>query len=66
MPVERAMINCMDALKAMNDRINSLDHEKIVECCYRPDGNRGYLEAMLLRARYPGAPGLSRMPEFER
>ena len=53
MPVQRALINNMDALKAMNDRINSLDHEKIVESVYKPDKNRGYLEALLLRARYP-------------
>lgn len=66
MPVERAVINCMDALKAMNDRINSLDHEKIIESTSRPDKNRGYLEALLIRARYPGASGLSAMPEFEK
>jgi len=65
MPVERAVLNCMDALKAMNDRINSLDHEKIVESIYRPDKNRGYLEALLLRARYRDAAELSPMPKFE-
>lgn len=65
MPVERAVINCMDALKAMNDRINSLDHEKIIESTSKPEKNRGYLEALLIRARYPGAKGLSPMPDFE-
>jgi xylose isomerase len=65
MSVERAVINCMDALKAMNDRINSLDHEKIIESTAKPEKNRGYLEALLIRARYPGAKGLSPMPDFE-
>ncbi|MEA3403010.1 MAG: TIM barrel protein [Armatimonadota bacterium] len=58
-PVDRALINCMDALKAANDRINSLDHARIAECVDNPQDNRGMLEAILIRARYPGAPGLS-------
>jgi xylose isomerase len=59
MPVDRALINCMDALKAANDRINNLDHARIVECIENPAGNRGILEALLIRARYPQASGLS-------
>ena len=59
MPVERAMINCMDQLKAMNQRINGLDHARIVECVEQPDENRGMLEALLIRSRYPEATGLS-------
>ncbi len=62
MPVERALTNCMDTLKAMNERINGLDHARIVECVENPAGNRGVLEAMLLRARYPEATGLSELP----
>ncbi len=61
MPVERALVNCMDALKAMNERINGLDHARIVECVENPAGNRGVLEAILIRARYPEAGGLSDM-----
>ncbi len=62
MPVERALTNCMDMLKAMNERINGLDHARIVECVENPAENRGVLEALLIRARYPGATGLTEMP----
>jgi xylose isomerase len=58
-PVRRALLNCMDMLKAMNDRINGLDHARIVEYVENPGENRGALEAMLIRARYPEAAGLS-------
>lgn len=58
-PVQQALTNCMDMLKAVNERINSLDHARIVECVENPAENRGVLEAMLIRARYPGATGLS-------
>ncbi|MGB9608411.1 MAG: TIM barrel protein [bacterium] len=53
MPVERAIINCIDALKAMNDRIETLDHEKILYCTLHPDKTEGILEAILIRARAP-------------
>lgn len=62
MPVDRALINCMDALKAANDRINGLDHARVVECVEHPAENRGILEAILIRARYPEATGLSELP----
>ncbi|MGC9319833.1 MAG: xylose isomerase, partial [Armatimonadota bacterium] len=58
-PVDRALMNCMDALKAANDRINSLDHARIAECVDNPEENRGMLEAVLIRARYPEVTGLS-------
>lgn len=61
-PVEQAMANCMDMLKAANDRINSMDHARIVECVEDPEKNRGILEALLIRARYPEASGLSDLP----
>ncbi len=61
MPVERALTNCMDTLKAMNERINGLDHGRIVECVENPGENRGILEALLIRARYPEATGLSQL-----
>ncbi|MGQ9729719.1 MAG: TIM barrel protein [Candidatus Zipacnadales bacterium] len=65
MPVRRALLNCMDALKAMNDRIDSLDHESIIWATYNPHQARGYLEALLIRARYPQAKGLSPMMEIK-
>ncbi|MCD6360606.1 MAG: TIM barrel protein, partial [Armatimonadetes bacterium] len=61
MPVERALINCFDMLRAVNDRINSLDHARIVECVENPQDNRGILEALLIRTRYPNATGLSEL-----
>ena len=65
MPVERALLNCMDAMKAMNDRVDSLDHEAIVWATNNPDKARGYIEAALIRARYPKAKGLSPMPKLK-
>jgi xylose isomerase len=65
MPVDRALINCMDALKAMNERINKLNHEKVMACIQRPDKNRGVLEALLTRARAPRGAKLSRMPRVQ-
>jgi len=63
MPVDRALVNCMDAIKAMNERVNRMDHEKIIACTSRPDRNRGLLEALLTRARAPEGVELSPLPE---
>ncbi len=63
-PVEQALKNCMDALRAANDRINSLDHEKIVKSVGAPDRNRGWLEAYLIRARARRPEDLPPMPSF--
>ncbi len=65
MPVDRALINCMDALKAMNERVNRMDHEKVIACTTKPDKNRGLLEAILTRARAPEGVELSDMPEVK-
>jgi xylose isomerase len=51
MPVEQAVRNCMDALRAANDRVNSLDHEKVIWATTHPDKARGWLEAYLIRMR---------------
>jgi len=59
MPVERAIINCMDAIRAMNDRIESLDHEKVIYYTFHPDKAEGLLEALLIRARAPHPEKLS-------
>ena len=57
MPVETALKNSMDALRAANDRINELDHESILYAQMNPDKARGWLEAHLIRARAaPGTP----------
>ena len=61
MPVERALINNFDMLRAVNDRINNLDHAAIIDCVENPQNNRGMLEAILIRTRYPNASGLSEL-----
>ena len=38
-------------LRAMNDRINALDHEAILEVRQSPSDHRGRIEALLVQAR---------------
>jgi len=66
MPPAQALKNCMDALRAANERINSLDHEKVVASTMNPRKNRGWLEAYLIRQRALGATTLAPMPPFEK
>jgi xylose isomerase len=49
MPVDVSLKNCMDAIRAANDRINDLDHESIIWATEHPDQARGWLEAYLVR-----------------
>ncbi len=53
MPVDVALKVSMDALRTACDRVNSLDHERIVEAVEAPDQHRGFLEAYMIRARAP-------------
>ena len=62
MPVDVALKISMDALRAANDRVNSLDHTRIIEAAERPDRHRGFLEAYMIRAR---APEGSSLPPIE-
>ncbi|MBL8878004.1 MAG: hypothetical protein JNG88_02700 [Phycisphaerales bacterium] len=62
MPVEAALRNSFDAVRAAVDRIESLDHESIWHALARPDRNRGWLEAYLIRAR---ASRPERLPKLE-
>ena len=64
MPVQQALKNSMDALRAANDRINNLDHAKIVECTLNPTRCRGWLEAYLIRARALHPDKLPDLPTF--
>ena len=64
MPVEQAVINNMDALRAANDRISSLDHEKVIYATAHPHKARGWLEAYLIRMRAPAHTQLGPLPEF--
>ncbi len=65
MPVEQALRNCMDALRAANDRINSLDHEKVIWATTHPDKARGWLEAYLIRMRALHPEKLPPLPELK-
>lgn len=65
MPVETALRNSMDALRAANDRIEALDHEKILRAADHPDKARGWLEAYLIRARAPRADVLGPIPSLD-
>ena len=51
MPVETAVRNSIDAIRAAADRVNGLDHESIVHAVNNPGEARGWLEAYLIRAR---------------
>ncbi len=51
MPVDVALKISMDALRAANDRINSLNHEQIIDASMKPEQHRGWIEAYLIRAR---------------
>jgi xylose isomerase len=62
MPVDVALKNSMDALRAANDRINGLDHAAILEASMRPEAKRGWLEAYLIRQRAADA---GRLPAIE-
>ena len=50
-PVDVALKISMDAIRAANDRINHLDHARIVEAADKPSQHRGFIEAYLIRAR---------------
>lgn len=52
-PVDVALKNCMDALRAANDRINEVDHEQVIWSTENPEESRGWLEAYLIRHRAP-------------
>ncbi|MBC7242142.1 MAG: TIM barrel protein [Anaerolineae bacterium] len=65
MPVEVALRNCMDALRAAADRIESLDHEKVLYATEHPDKARGWLEAYLIRMRALHPEKLGPLPTLE-
>jgi len=65
MPVKTALQNSMDALRVANERIEALDHEKVLWATEHPDKARGWLEACLIRARAPRPDVLGPMPHLE-
>ena len=66
MPIRQALKNNFDALRAANERINGLDHEKVIMATSHPDRNRGWLEAYLIRQRAPKTISLPPLPNFEK
>lgn len=50
-PVDIALRNSFDALRAACDRINALDHESIMAAHAKPASSRGWLEGYLTRVR---------------
>lgn len=65
MPVDVALKIDMDALRAANDRINSLDHESIIYATEHPDKARGWIEAYLVRARAMNPGRLPVLPKLK-
>lgn len=51
MPVDVALKINMDAIRAVNERVNGFDHDAILYAVNNPDKARGWLEAYLIRAR---------------
>jgi xylose isomerase len=66
MPVETAIKNNIDAVKASIDRINDIDDESVIWAANNPDKARGWIEAYLLRARTPHPEKLSPLPPLKK
>jgi xylose isomerase len=66
MPVDRALINNMDRLKALIQATDEVDHELVIACIENPGKNMGVLEAYLTRLAHPNAKGLSPMPNYQK
>ena len=63
MPVDVALKISMDALRAACDRINSLDHSRIIEATEDPAQHRGFLEAYMIRMRAQQSTSLPSLSE---
>ena len=61
MSVQTALANSFDAIRAANDRVNSMDHEAIAFSHSHPAKARGWLEAYLIRQRAMGSTKLSEL-----
>lgn len=66
MPVEVAVRNSIDAIRAAADRINALDHAQVIWATTHPDQARGWLDAYLIRQRAPAATTLSSLPPLRK
>lgn len=61
MSVQTALQNSFDAIRAANDRVNSMDHEAIAFSHSHPAKARGWLEAYLIRQRAMASTRLSEL-----
>ncbi|MCS7120669.1 MAG: TIM barrel protein [Nitrososphaerota archaeon] len=55
MPVERALVLNINALRAGCERINNLDFDRLVEAMYNPEESRGVAEDVMTRALAPSS-----------
>ena len=62
MPVERALVLCMNSLDSAADIINSLDFDTLVKAMYNPAEYSGIVEDVLTRALAPDANKLRSIP----
>jgi len=53
MPVERALVLNMNAIRAACARLNELDYRRFVQAMYEPHANRGVVEDVMTRAFAP-------------
>ncbi len=53
MPVEKALVLNINALRSACDRVNQLDIDRLVEAMYNPEKNRGVAEDVMTRAIAP-------------
>jgi len=66
MPVEKALVLCMNSLKSACAVVNGLDYDRLVEAIFNPSENRGLAEDIMTRALAPASAGLRPIPDFSR
>lgn len=66
LPPEVAVRNSIDAIRAAADRVNGLDHERVLWAVTHPDRARGWLEAYLIRVRASHPERLPPLPPLPR
>jgi xylose isomerase len=54
-PVEKALILNINAIKAACERVNTLEYDRLVEVMYEPNKNRGVAEDVITKALSPSS-----------
>ncbi len=62
-PVEKALVLSINALRSACDRVNDVDCDRLVEAMYSPEQNRGVVEDVMTRAL---APPSTRLIDFDK